>query len=160
MTANADLLDISVRLFVALLIGAAIGTQRHLRGQAAGLRTHSMVSLAAALAVLIVAPLPGSNAPLTPDAQSRVLQGILSGVGFIGAGLILHSSRDSTIHGLTSAAVIWIVAVFGALCGHGRIDVALLGFAMVMIVLVIGKQIEDALYKRFGRNASKDRPSD
>ena len=158
MTMNTDFGEIVLRLVVALLIGAAIGTQRHLHGQAAGLRTHALVALAAALAVLIVAPLPGSNSPVTPDAQSRVLQGILTGVGFIGAGLILHSARGNAIRGLTSAAVIWIVAVFGALCGHGRIDIALVGFALVVLVLSIGARVEDAINARFGRKSAPDDP--
>ncbi len=107
MTMNTDFGEIALRLVVALLIGAAIGTQRHLHSQAAGLRTHALVALAAALAVLIVAPLPGGHSPVTPDAESRVLQGILTGVGFIGAGLILYSARGgNAIRGLTSAAVI------------------------------------------------------
>jgi putative Mg2+ transporter-C (MgtC) family protein len=160
MTMNADLGEIALRLAVALLIGAAIGTQRHLLGQAAGLRTHALVALAAALAVLIVAPLSGGNSPPTPDAQSRVLQGILTGVGFIGAGLILHSGRGTSIHGLTSAAVIWIVAVFGALCGHGRIDIALIGFALVVLVLGVGSRVEEAMRVRFGRKDPEQPPDE
>ena len=157
MTIATDFGDIALRLCVALLIGAAIGTQRHVHGQAAGLRTHAIVALAAALAVLVVAPLSGDGSAGSLDAQSRVLQGILTGVGFIGAGMILHSGRDNQIRGLTSAAGIWIVAVFGALCGRGRIDVALLGLALVVLVLLVGARIEDAAYARFA--PKKDRAS-
>ncbi|MGH8123520.1 MAG: MgtC/SapB family protein [Rudaea sp.] len=155
MITMTDFGDVALRLSVALLIGAAIGTERHVHGQAAGLRTHALVALAAALAVLVVVPFSGDGSAGNLDAQSRVLQGILTGVGFIGAGMILHSERGNQIHGLTSAAGIWIVAVFGALCGHGRIDIALFGFALVVLVLLVGARIEDAVYARFA--SKKDR---
>lgn len=148
----ADIQTVALRLGVAMLIGAAIGAERHLRGQPAGLRTHALVALAAALAVLIVAPLD-RDASINPDAQSRVLQGILTGIGFLGAGVILHGAQRGAIYGLTSAAGIWITAVFGALCGHGRIDVALIGFALVLMVLFVGGKIESAIVTRLHRGA-------
>jgi putative Mg2+ transporter-C (MgtC) family protein len=147
MNVHDDLGLIVLRLLAALLIGAAIGIERHLHGQAAGLRTHAVVAMAAALAVLIVAPLSVEESAQA-DAQSRVLQGILTGVGFLGAGVILHAAGRHRIHGLTSAALIWITAVFGALCGHGRIDVAMVGAAMVMIVLLFGGRIERMLHTK------------
>lgn len=139
-----DLLMVATRLGVAALIGAAIGAERHLRGQPAGLRTHALVALAAALAVLICVPL-NEDASIHPDAQSRVLQGILTGIGFLGAGVILHGAQRGAIYGLTSAAGIWITAVFGALCGHGRIDIALTGFAFVLLILFFGAPIENMI---------------
>ena len=145
MNVHDDLGMIVLRLLAALAIGAAIGIERHLHGQAAGLRTHAVVAMAAALAVLIVAPLSVTESAQA-DAQSRVLQGILTGVGFLGAGVILHAAGRHRIHGLTSAALIWITAVFGALCGHGRIDVAMVGAAMVMIVLLFGGRVERMLH--------------
>jgi putative Mg2+ transporter-C (MgtC) family protein len=154
-----DIGQITLRLIVALLIGATIGVERHVRGQAAGLRTHALVSMAAALAVLIVAPLSASGESQA-DAQSRVLQGVLTGIGFLGAGVILHSAQKNRIYGLTSAAVIWITAVFGALCGHGRIDIALLGFVMIMFVMLVGGHIEDAIRQRFPKSRSENQESD
>lgn len=145
MTIHDDPGLIVLRLFAALAIGAAIGIERHLHGQAAGLRTHAVVAMAAALAVLIVAPLSSAGAAQA-DAQSRVLQGILTGVGFLGAGVILRAAGRHRVHGLTSAALIWITAVFGALCGHGRIDVAMIGAAMVLAVLLVGGRIERMLH--------------
>lgn len=147
----ADLNVVGLRLCVAALIGAVIGAERHLRGQPAGLRTHAIVALAAALAVLICEPIAGDTS-VDPDAQSRVLQGILTGIGFLGAGVILHGAQRGAIYGLTSAAGIWITAVFGALCGHGRIDIALIGFALVLIILIFGAPIENAIAARLRRN--------
>lgn len=150
-----DIGTVVLRLGVAAVIGAVIGAERHLRGQPAGLRTHALVALAAALAVLICAPLNG-DALVAPDAQSRVLQGILTGIGFLGAGVILHGAQRGAVYGLTSAAGIWITAVFGALCGHGRIDIALIGFALVLLVLFGGGRIEDAIAARLRKNGPSE----
>jgi len=152
---GTDLGVITLRLGVAALIGAAIGAERHLRGQPAGLRTHAIVALAAALAVLICVPING-DVSSHPDAQSRVLQGILTGIGFLGAGVILHGARRGAIYGLTSAAGIWITAVFGALCGHGRIDVAVIGFILVLLVLFFGACIENAIARHLHKNGSAE----
>ena len=159
MSVHDDLGLIVLRLLVALVIGAAIGIERHLHGQAAGLRTHAVVAMASALAVLIVAPISATGATQA-DAQSRVLQGILTGVGFLGAGVILHAAGKHRIHGLTSAALIWITAVFGALCGHGRIDVAVVGAAMLLVVLLLGGRIERGLHAKNADAPDTGSPSD
>lgn len=149
---NLPLFDLCERLGFAILIGAVIGIERHLHDQAAGLRTHVLVALAAALAVMVVAPVSGGSL----DAQSRVLQGVMTGVGFIGAGVILRSPQGNNIHGLTTAAAIWITAAFGALCGVGRFEPALLGFVGVLLVLTVGGPIERRLRRRFGRTHEGD----
>ncbi len=140
--------ELCERLGMALAIGAVIGIERHLHDQPAGLRTHVLVVLAAALSVLVVAP-PGTAGVL--DAQSRVIQGLMTGVGFIGAGVILHAPKGHKIHGLTTAAAIWITAAFGALCGAGRFTIALLGLFAVILALSLGGPIERGLRRRFGR---------
>jgi putative Mg2+ transporter-C (MgtC) family protein len=144
------LVELCARLGGALVIGAVIGIERHLHDQAAGLRTHVLVALASALAVLVVAP-PGTMASGALDAQSRVLQGVMTGVGFIGAGVIMHAPQGHKIHGLTTAAAIWITAAFGALCGAGRFQVAACGFVAVVLVLSVGGPIERGFHHRFGR---------
>lgn len=141
--------ELCERLGMALLIGAVIGIERHLHDQPAGLRTHVLVVLAAALSVLAVAP-PGTLATSAMDAQSRVIQGLMTGVGFIGAGVILHAPKGHKIHGLTTAAAIWITAAFGALCGAGRFTIALLGLSAVVLALSLGGPIERGLRRRFG----------
>jgi putative Mg2+ transporter-C (MgtC) family protein len=147
---SAIFVELCQRLGVALVIGAVIGIERHLHDQPAGLRTHVLVVLAAALSVLVVAP-PGTLASSVLDAQSRVIQGLMTGVGFIGAGVILHSPKGHRIHGLTTAAAIWITAAFGALCGAGRFAIALLGLVGVVLALTFGGPIERGLRRRFGR---------
>lgn len=142
--------EVCERLGMAVLIGVVIGVERHLHDQPAGLRTHVLVVLAAALSVMVVAP-PGAAAGSVLDAQSRVIQGLMTGVGFIGAGVILHSPKGHKIHGLTTAAAIWITAAFGAMCGTGRFEIALLGLLTVVLALTFGGPIERGLRRRFGR---------
>lgn len=118
-----------------------------------------LVALAAALAILVVTPTGSVGSAIEIDAQSRVLQGVLTGVGFIGAGVILHSPQGHKIHGLTTAAAIWITAAFGALCGAGHLGIAALGLFGAALVLAIGGPIERAFHRRFGRLPEKDRNS-
>src|SRR5581483_8838499 len=142
--------EICLRIGTALLVGAVIGIERHLHDQAAGLRTHTLVALAAALAVLMTIS-PGASPTDLFAAQSRVLQGLMTGIGFLGAGVIVRSDRERTIHGLTTAAAIWLTAAGGALCGAGRLREVACGLIGVVIVLVIGGPIEDAFQRAFGR---------
>jgi putative Mg2+ transporter-C (MgtC) family protein len=95
--------EIAVRLGAALILGSALGLNRELHGKPAGLRTHGLVSLGAAVAVIVSLGFPGDSKSIDPNAVSRVLQGILTGIGFLGAGVIL---RDPNGHvtGLTTAA--------------------------------------------------------
>jgi len=141
-----------LRLGAALLLGSILGLNRELHGKPAGLRTHALVCLGAAVATLVgLGPLAHS-----PDqnAVSRVVQGILTGVGFLGAGVIL---RDPMGHvtGLTTAATIWICAVLGIVCGLGYW--VLLGTSVVITVLVLllGRPIERLAEKLFHRHATE-----
>jgi len=124
-----------VRLLVAMLLGAVIGVQREQTGKPAGLRTHMLVALGAALFVL--APVEGG---MTSADLSRVIQGLAAGIGFIGGGAILKLSEERDIQGLTTAAGIWMTAAVGVAAGLGRLGVALLSVALAWVTLaVIGK---------------------
>ncbi len=132
----SDLLDlqaftrVALRMGVALLLGAAIGWDRERRDSEAGLRTHMLVALGAALFVLVPAEAGMSLADL-----SRIVQGIVSGIGFLGAGAVLKDSSEGRIHGLTTAASIWATAAVGIAAGLGREATALLATAFVLLVL-------------------------
>jgi putative Mg2+ transporter-C (MgtC) family protein len=144
--------QIVLRLGAALLLGSILGLNREWHGKAAGLRTHALVCLGAAVATLLaLGPL---NHPADPNAVSRVVQGLLTGVGFLGAGVIL---RDPMGHvtGLTTAATIWICAVLGIVCGLGYWT--LLGTAVVitLLLLVFGRSIERLAEKLFHRHATQ-----
>jgi len=137
-----DWLALSRRLVLALAIGGVIGWERELTGKAAGLRTHMLVSLGAALFVLI--PLQLSET-LDANALSRVIQGVATGVGFLGAGEILHRSSQEgkpVVRGLTSAAAIWATAALGITAGCGLWQVTLLGGLSGLFVLRVAKYFE------------------
>ena len=129
--------EVALRLSVAVVIGGAIGLDRELRHKSAGVRTIGLVTLGAALAVLAV------SADIA--AASRVLQGTLAGIGFLGAGVIMHHGRS--IEGLTTAASIWTAAALGAACGLGAWQPVVIGSALVLALLVVAGAIEKHFIK-------------
>ena len=133
--------EIALRLGAALVLGGAIGLNRELHGKAAGLRTHALVTLGAAVATLVALTSPDASMAIDPNAASRIVQGILTGIGFIGAGVIL---RDALGHvsGLTTAATIWICAVLGIVCGLGYWFILAIAVVLTLIALFFGKPIE------------------
>jgi putative Mg2+ transporter-C (MgtC) family protein len=139
-----SLLDIVVRLSLALLVGAVIGFEREIRHKPAGLRTHMLVSFGSAILVLI--PIQLGQAEASADALSRVIQGIAAGVGFLGGGEILHQSQQESgqvrVRGLTSAAAIWVSAALGIAAGCGLLPLSLIGALMALFVLVVLKRLE------------------
>ncbi len=121
---------IVVRLGMAALLGGLLGWEREYRGKAAGVRTHMLVSMGAAMFVLVA-----EQEGITPADNSRVLQGIIAGVGFLGAGTILKSDGAHQIRGLTTAAGIWLTAAIGVAAGLGREATALLSTVLALLVL-------------------------
>ncbi|MEH1907811.1 MAG: MgtC/SapB family protein [Nostoc sp.] len=142
--ATNDWVNISFRLCLALLIGAIIGLERQIRHKPAGLRTHILVSLSSAMFTLIIMQTDGSQS--SHDALSRVIQGIAAGVGFLGAGEIVRQSSEQTqqlkIHGLTSAAAIWVSAALGIAAGCGLWQLGLIGAVLTFLVLNGFKRLE------------------
>ncbi|MEH1893350.1 MAG: MgtC/SapB family protein [Nostoc sp.] len=142
--ATNDWLNISLRLCIALLIGAIIGLERQIKRKPAGLRTHMLVSLGSAMFILIIIQTGGSQS--SPDALSRVIQGIAAGVGFLGAGEIVRQSSQKSqqpeIHGLTSAAAIWVSAALGIAAGCGLWQLGLIGALLTFLVLKVFKRLE------------------
>ncbi|MEH1940257.1 MAG: MgtC/SapB family protein [Nostoc sp.] len=142
--ATNDWLNISLRLCIALLIGAIIGLERQIKHKPAGLRTHMLVSLGSAVFALIIIQTGGSQS--SHDALSRVIQGIAAGVGFLGAGEIVRQSSEEShqpeIHGLTSAAAIWVSAALGIAAGCGLWQLGLIGALLTFLVLKVFKRLE------------------
>jgi putative Mg2+ transporter-C (MgtC) family protein len=108
----AEFIDIAPRLLAATAAGIVIGVNRDMRGKGAGIRTLGLVALGSALAVVSVAR-------FSPPALSGVLQGIITGVGFIGGGSILRDAKADEVPGLTTAATVWVTASIGIACGLG-----------------------------------------
>lgn len=126
----AEALRMSVRLMLAAVLGGLLGFDRERAGKSAGLRTHMLVSLGAALFVLI----PQQAGMLDADI-SRVIQGTVAGVGFLGAGSIVKKSREEDVEGLTTAAGIWLTAAVGIAAGLGREVSAILGAVLAFLIL-------------------------
>lgn len=129
-----------VRLLAAALLGAIIGIQRERAGKPAGVRTHMLVALGAAL--FVIAPL---ESDMSNEDLSRVVQGIATGIGFIGAGAILKLNEEREITGLTTAAGIWLTAAAGVAAGLGRWGAAALGVLLTWIVLALLGKIENSI---------------
>jgi putative Mg2+ transporter-C (MgtC) family protein len=130
-----QMVSLVTRLLTAMILGALIGAQRERSGKPAGLRTHMLVAMGGALFVL--APL---EAGMELDGVSRVIQGIVTGIGFIGAGAILKLQDKREIEGLTTAAGIWMTAAVGIAAGLGRLGLAVVSTVLTWITLsIIGK---------------------
>jgi putative Mg2+ transporter-C (MgtC) family protein len=139
--------EIAVRLLCTLLAGSLVGLNRSERGHSAGLRTSLLVSLAACVAMLqvnLLLPLAGrpSNSFVMNDLM-RLPLGILSGMGFIGAGAIVR--RDNLIAGVTTAATMWFLTVLGLCFGGGQVALGLVGTALGVIVLAALKFVENKM---------------
>ena len=153
-----DPVELFARLSVAVLIGASVGINRDLNQKPAGLRTHALVALGAALAVAACESLARDD-PHRADVVSRVMQGILTGIGFLGAGVILRDPGDLRVHGLTTAAAIWVTALFGAACGIGAYRYVALAALLMFVVLLVGGPIERLAHRLAGRSPGTDAQS-
>lgn len=127
-----DITRIVLRLLVAVVLGGMLGYERESVGASAGLRTHMLVSLGAALFVLI--PL---QAGMQIGDLSRVLQGVTAGIGFIGAGAILKHHQQDDVKGVTTAASVWLTAAIGIAAGMGREATAVLSALLALVILAI-----------------------
>jgi putative Mg2+ transporter-C (MgtC) family protein len=142
---DRNLIDLTMRLSLAIVTGGSIGLDRYLHHKAGGLRTHMLVSLGAALFTIV----PTIFADRTDiDSLSRVIQGIAAGVGFLGAGEILHTASMTNptspvrVTGLTSAASIWVTAAIGVIAGAGLWQLALVATVLTITILTALKYLE------------------
>jgi len=126
-----------VRLIAALLAGGVIGLQRETTGKAAGLRTHMLVCAGTALFVLAAVDIG-----MEQDAMSRVIQGLATGIGFLGAGAILKLESREQIKGLTTASGIWMTAALGVTIGVGQLGTAAIGTLLAWFVLAVLVKID------------------
>jgi putative Mg2+ transporter-C (MgtC) family protein len=142
-----QLVHVLIRLVAATLLGAVVGIQRERAGKPAGLRTHMLVTLGTAVFVLAC-----SGMGMSSDGLSRVIQGIVTGIGFIGAGSILKLSEEREIQGLTTAAGIWMTAAVGVAVGLGSLGVALLSTLFTLIILSFASRLERQVDERRAEN--------
>ena len=134
--------DLCLRLASAVLVGGLIGINREARAKAVGVRTLGLVGLGAALVTL-----SGSGFSGEMDANaSRALQGLITGIGFLGAGVIVKGAREEQVHGLTTAAAIWVTAALGVVCGLGAYLPLAISLVLMALLLRLGGYIDDAVH--------------
>lgn len=148
-----DWSEIVLRLGAATVAGGLVGLNRDAHGKPIGMRTLGLVGLATAMMVALSDP--SGDAGRFSDASSRVVQGILTGIGFLGAGVILHSEHHFKIRGLTSAACTWLTACIGILCGAGQWRIVLVGLVLTFVVLFTGGRIEHTLHRLLRKTRSE-----
>jgi putative Mg2+ transporter-C (MgtC) family protein len=142
-------LELAIRLGAAALVGAAMGLNRDLHGKSTGVRTLGLVGLGSALAVLAFGQASGADA-------SRVLQGIVTGIGFLGAGVIVRSNDGDHVHGLTTAACVWLTACIGAACGASEWRSILLSLPFASVILLCGGPFEKAIDRNWPRSTKTE----
>src|SRR5690606_12191524 len=134
---SVDLADVALRLVAAVLVGVLIGIDRERRGKPVGIRTLGLVALGSALVCLSTVHLNELNNE--PDAISRVvqgvIQGVMAGIGFIGAGAVLRTNGGD-VHNLTTAATVWVTAALGIACALAAWEIVWIGAALTLLVLV------------------------
>lgn len=137
--------DVVLRLGAAVIVGALIGLDRELRGKPAGFRTVALVSLGSAMFVLT-----GLGTGGTADSTSRAIQGIVTGVGFLGAGTIVRGQTQDSVKGLTTAASVWLAAANGIACGLAQWPLVVTASAFGLIVLAF-EPVEAWMKRRWGK---------
>jgi putative Mg2+ transporter-C (MgtC) family protein len=158
---SEEFIDVALRLLAAVGAGMAIGLNRDIKGKPTGMRTRGLVSLGAALVSIVM--VHHADMQQHPDALSRVLQGIIQGVmtgiGFIGAGVILRDHKEKEVEGLTTAACVWVTAALGIACALAAWNIVLLGAGLALAILTLGRPVERVLSSLFAPG-SKERSGD
>jgi putative Mg2+ transporter-C (MgtC) family protein len=129
------------RLGAAAVCGMVVGLNRNMHRKPAGIRTHAIVAIGAGLFTLVSLSMAG----IDPSGALRTVQGIVTGIGFLGAGVILHPSQRGDVKGLTTAACIWVSAGLGTACGAGYYVTAIVTTALVLIVVTVGGRLEQRI---------------
>jgi putative Mg2+ transporter-C (MgtC) family protein len=143
---------VAIRLGLALIVGAILGLNRWLHHKSAGIRTHALVSIGSATAVLLVGDFVQGDA----QSVSRVLQGLITGLGFLGAGVIIREQHSRKIMGLTTAASIWSCALIGASFGAGQFVVGGISLGAILLILALGGPMERLLSRILGLKRSSE----
>lgn len=141
---NLEFDDVAMRLGAAALAGALIGINRDLAQKPIGVRTLGLVALGAATVTVATIQIPGmaENADALSRVVQGIIQGIMAGISFIGAGVILRDAQTRTVEGLTTAASVWVTAALGIACGLGAWRTVALALAMALILLVAVPRLE------------------
>jgi putative Mg2+ transporter-C (MgtC) family protein len=134
--------EVLLRLGFAMILGAILGIDRDMHRKPAGLRVLSMVCLGSCAVIMVSITTIASAAGTAGEGLLRTVQGVLSGIGFLGAGVIMRTQGTDQVHGLTTASSIWISAILGMICGTGQWMLASCLFLFSWCLLVFGRWIE------------------
>lgn len=155
---DIDLLDIGLWLLAATVVGMLIGLDREFRDKPLGIRTLALVSLGAALVCLTTVHLRALNNE--PEAIARVvagvIEGVMTGIGFLGAGAVIQKRSNGDIEGLTTAATVWVTAALGIACALASWAVVALGAGLTLVILVIMSPIDAWIEKRASARSKTD----
>jgi putative Mg2+ transporter-C (MgtC) family protein len=150
---QSDFLPSIVPMLVSLLLGAAIGLEREIHRKPAGLRTNMLICMGAAMFTLI-----SKHIGVNTDSETRIIQGVVTGVGFLGAGVLIH--QQGNVHGLTTAATIWLVTAVGIACGARLYGLSVVATILAIIVLMGLSPMERKIRKNGkddGESTDKDK---
>jgi putative Mg2+ transporter-C (MgtC) family protein len=160
MEISPNTIDIFLRLGAAMIAGMILGLNRDLRGKPTGIRTLGLVSLGVAIATVAVLRTPQALAH--EDAYSRLLQGIvqgvLTGIGFLGGGVILRNPRVHAVHNITTAATVWVTAAVGIACAVANWTVLGIGLFFSIILLGIGDRVDKFIARYYGPPGADEKP--
>lgn len=149
MTSLSDA-ELVQRLLTAALLGAILGFEREIRQKSAGLRTNILIAIGSALFTLMSYELAGEAGTGDPG---RVAAQIVTGIGFLGAGAILRTG--SGVHGLTTAATVWVNAAVGVAAGGGEYHIAFIATAVTVVVLLLLHPLEGTIDRQLGRKLTR-----
>ena len=147
---HADQIEITMRLIVATIAGMVVGINRDIHNKPIGMRTLALVSLGSAIVILSGSVYEGLH--FGQDAVSRVVQGILTGLGCLGAGSILRGKDGREVKGRTTAATVWIAAGLGITAGLGAWFITIAATIMTLLLLTYGTRLEVRLIRIFGKS--------
>jgi len=153
----ADYTEITVRLVSAVLIGCVIGLDRNLHGKPTGIKTLGLVALGASLVTMAGMDFATSGADYDVNAVSRVIQGVITGIGFLGAGVIIHEASSERVRGLTTAASIWVTAALGIVCGIGAWKIAAVAVVIVLLLFTLGRPLEKMIHRQWLKLSNNER---
>lgn len=153
MNLSDDWAEITLRLAAAIAAGAAIGVNRDLHGKPAGVRLNALVAMAGALLMIVAEEVTRSG---DDGAYSRIVQGLIGGIGFLGAGMIFREADGTRIQNLTTAATILVTTTIGIACGLGLWRIGAVSALAALALLTLGLWAEHALYGRAGPENRED----
>lgn len=152
-----DFYEILLRLVFAVLIGCVIGLERNLHGKPTGIKTLGLVALGSALVTIASMDFALSRDEYDILAVSRAIQGVITGIGFLGAGVIIHDRMNERVYGLTTAASIWMTAALGIVCGMGMWKIAGAAVIVVLLLFVIGRPVERILHEHWSKKPAEEK---